>query len=57
MNYAIEMGSGAMIYTPSLTKIVSGIQKLFWGEVDIHTHRQQGDLISLVLFFKIRKMG
>jgi hypothetical protein len=28
MKYAVEMGSGAMIYTPSFMKIVSGIQKL-----------------------------
>jgi hypothetical protein len=28
MKYAVEMGSGAMIYIPSFMKIVSGIQKL-----------------------------
>jgi hypothetical protein len=28
MNYAAEMGSGAMIYIPSFIKIGSGIQKL-----------------------------
>jgi hypothetical protein len=28
MKYAVEMGSGAMIYTPSFIKIGSGIQKL-----------------------------
>jgi hypothetical protein len=27
MNYAVEMGSGAMIYIPSLIKIGSGIEK------------------------------
>jgi hypothetical protein len=27
MNYAIEMGSGAIIYIPSFIKIGSGIQK------------------------------
>jgi hypothetical protein len=31
MNYAIEMGSGAMIYTPSFTKIGSTIRKLIGG--------------------------
>jgi hypothetical protein len=31
MKYAVEMGSGAMIYIPSLIKIGSGIQK-FIGE-------------------------
>jgi hypothetical protein len=48
------MGSGAVIYVPSFIKIGSGIQKLIWGT---HTHRQQGDLINLVYFFKIRKAG
>jgi hypothetical protein len=28
MKYAIEMGSGAMMYIPSFIKIDSGIQKL-----------------------------
>jgi hypothetical protein len=31
MNYAVEMGSGAIIYRPSLIKIGSGIQKLIGG--------------------------
>jgi hypothetical protein len=31
MKYAIEMGSGAMIYIPSLIKIDLGIQKLMGG--------------------------
>jgi hypothetical protein len=31
MKYAIEMGSGAMIYMPSFIKIGSGIQKLITG--------------------------
>jgi hypothetical protein len=50
MNYAAEMGSGAMIYIPNLKKIGSGIQKLI--EVDTQTHRQHGDRISLLLFFQ-----
>jgi hypothetical protein len=41
MKYAIEMGSGAMIYVPSSIKIGSGIQKLIRG--DSRTHRQHGD--------------
>jgi hypothetical protein len=32
MNYAVEMGSGAMLYIPSLVKIGSGIQKLVRGD-------------------------
>jgi hypothetical protein len=55
MKYAVEMGSGAMMYVPSLIKIGSGIQRLLRG--DTHTDRQHGDLISLLLFFKIRKVG
>jgi hypothetical protein len=31
MKYAIEMGSGAMIYIPSFIKTGSGIQKLIGG--------------------------
>jgi hypothetical protein len=31
MKYAVKMGSGAIIYTPSFIKIGSGIQKLTRG--------------------------
>jgi hypothetical protein len=31
MKYAVEMGSGAMIYTPHFIKIGLGIQKLVEG--------------------------
>jgi hypothetical protein len=41
-NYAVEMGSGAVMYVPSFIKIGSGIQKLIGG-----VHRQQSDFISL----------
>jgi hypothetical protein len=44
MKYAVEMGSGAIIYIPSFIKIGSGIQKLMGGS---KTHRQHGDRISL----------
>jgi hypothetical protein len=37
MKYAVEMGSGAMIYIPSFIKTGSGNQKLIEG---IHRHRQ-----------------
>jgi hypothetical protein len=47
------MGSGAVIYIPSFIKTGSGVQMLIGG---IHTHRQQRDLISLLYFFKIRKV-
>jgi hypothetical protein len=46
------MGSGAVILIPDFIKIGSGIQKLIGG-----IHRQHGDRISLLLFFKIRKVG
>jgi hypothetical protein len=36
MKYAIEMGSGVMIYILSLIKIGSGIQKLI-GKIHRHT--------------------
>jgi hypothetical protein len=49
MKYATDMGSGAMIYMPSLIR----------GDThtDIQTHTQQGNLINLLLFFQIRKGG
>jgi hypothetical protein len=37
-------------------KIDLGFQK-FLGGMHIQTHRQKGDLISLLLFFKTRKIG
>jgi hypothetical protein len=47
MNYTDEMGSGAMIHIPGSINTGSGIQKLIR-----RTHRQQGDLINLLLFFQ-----
>jgi hypothetical protein len=41
MKYAIEMGSGAMIYIPSFIKIGSGIQKLI---DEIHRHRDSMEI-------------
>jgi hypothetical protein len=46
IKYAVEMGSGAMIYTPSFIKSSSEIQKVIGGK-----HRQH-DLISLLLYFQ-----
>jgi hypothetical protein len=37
MKYAVEMGSGVMIYIPSFIKINSGIQKLIGGYTDTQT--------------------
>jgi hypothetical protein len=44
MKYAVEMGSGATIYI----KIGSGIQTLIGRGGNSQTHRQHGDLISLL---------
>jgi hypothetical protein len=43
------MGLGAMIYIPSFIKIGLGTQKLMGNSL---THRQHGDLISLLLLFQ-----
>jgi hypothetical protein len=58
MKYAVEMGLGAVIYVLSVIQIGSAIQKLIQGR-STDTHTQQGNLISLFLFyfFKIRKVG
>jgi hypothetical protein len=55
MNYAVEIGSGDMIYIPSFLNIGSGIQKLIMG--DRHTDKKVIDPISLFsfFFFKIRE--
>jgi hypothetical protein len=47
--YAVEMGSVAMIYIRNFKKIGSGIQKFIRGGII--------DLVSLLLFFEIRKIG
>jgi hypothetical protein len=44
---------GEMKYPPSFIKTDSGIQKLRGSWV----HRQQGDLISLLLFFQNKEIG
>jgi hypothetical protein len=54
MNYAVEMGLGAMTYMPSFIKVNSGIQKLMGGG-DTRTDRQEGDLICLLLLFQYKK--
>jgi hypothetical protein len=48
MKYAVEMGSGAVV-------CILGFMNT---RGDSQTHRQHGDIISLLLlFFKIRKIG
>jgi hypothetical protein len=56
------MGSGAVIYVPSFIKIGSGVRKFIGGiyghtQTHTHTHVHQRDLISLLYFFKISKVG
>jgi hypothetical protein len=50
---AVEMGSGAMIYTPGFVNIGSGIEKLMarFTDIKIHAHRQLGDRVSIHSFF------
>jgi hypothetical protein len=48
IKYAVEMGSGAVMYIPSFINIGSTIQKLMG---DTQTHRQHGDHIRLLSFF------
>jgi hypothetical protein len=50
MKYAVEMGSGAMIYIPSFIKVGSAIQMLI--RRDSQTHRQHGERISLLSPFQ-----
>jgi F0F1-type ATP synthase alpha subunit len=60
MKYAVEMGSGAMIYIPSFIKIGSGIQKLILGNSQTDKRaRARSTVISKAYFyvFKIRKVG
>jgi hypothetical protein len=47
IKYAVQMGSGAVMYMPSLIKTGSDIRRLLW-----RIHRQQGDLISVHYFFQ-----
>jgi hypothetical protein len=60
MKYAVEMGSGTVIYIPSFIKIGAGIQKLM-GEGNSRTQRQYGELINVFAFFQNKesrqKMG
>jgi hypothetical protein len=50
------MGSGAVIYVTNSIKTGSSIQKLIWGGYT-DTHRRQRNLMSLLYFFKIGKVG
>jgi hypothetical protein len=53
------MGSDDVIYVPSFIKIYLGVQKLIGGGIQTHTHTESHvcELINLIYFFKIRKVG
>jgi hypothetical protein len=55
VKYTVEMSTRAMIYISCFIEIGSGVQKLTGGGglADI----QHGDIISLLLVLKIRKVG
>jgi hypothetical protein len=55
MKCAVEIASGSMIYVPNFVIFCSGVQKL--GGINLQTHRQQGDPISLLLFFQNKGSG
>jgi hypothetical protein len=62
MKYAAEMGSGAMICTPSFMKIGSGIQKLMGGYTDTQTawkSRKECKLIKIKtnIIYKCEQKG
>jgi hypothetical protein len=52
MQYAVEIGSGAMIYIPIFKANGSDIQKLIGGETQ--THREHGDPINKESRLKIK---
>jgi hypothetical protein len=47
MKYAFEITSGGMICIPSFVKMDSGV-KILLRWIRIQTHRQEGDVISLL---------
>jgi hypothetical protein len=53
MKYAVGMGSGAMIYIQSFIRFFQAFRRCYGGYTYIQsqTHREQGDLIRLLLFF------
>jgi hypothetical protein len=49
MKYAVEVGSGGVIYIPSFIKISSGIQKLIRGYTDTQTWRFRKPIFFIFL--------
>jgi hypothetical protein len=55
--YAVEMASGDMINIPSFIKSIQAFGSYYRkGNTQKHTHIQQGDLMSIFLFFLIKKI-
>jgi hypothetical protein len=52
MKYTTKMRSGSMTYIPIFIKTGSRIQKLAGEGIYIQTHKQQGNFISILLFFQ-----
>jgi hypothetical protein len=55
MKYAVETGSGAIIYIPNYIETRLAIQKLMGEYAYTYTQRQHGYRISLLLFFQNKK--
>jgi hypothetical protein len=55
MKYAFEMGSGGMPYILIFVRLIQAFKS--WRGDHAQTHKQQDHLISLVLFFLIRKIS
>jgi hypothetical protein len=53
VKYAAEIGSGVMKHVPGFIMIGSGIRNLICG--DGQTHRQHGDIISLLYENRLKK--
>jgi hypothetical protein len=56
MKYAVEMGSGIMLYIPSFIKIGSGIRKLMGGGTQTQTAWRSHKPTYIFVCFKIRKV-
>jgi hypothetical protein len=52
MKRVVEMGYGAIIHLPNFINIGLGSHNLLKG---LQTHKEQGDLISICLFFQNRE--
>jgi hypothetical protein len=57
MKLAVDMAEDGVIYANSFIQIGSGVKKLLRGiHIKTYTHRQRGDLISLLVLNKKRRL-